>query len=145
LQAKNLGCHLETGTLFCLVGDPERLEAHLVIDQADMRFVRKGQQVRIKLDQLPGAVLGGTIVDLSKTDVKVAPRELARDSSLSIRVDQQGLPRPAKTSYHARVVMDRHDAALLIGTRGLAKILVDPQPLGLRWYRYVGQVFRFNR
>ncbi|NUQ65725.1 MAG: HlyD family efflux transporter periplasmic adaptor subunit [Pirellulales bacterium] len=145
LEARNRGCYLPTGTLFCLVGDPDRLEAHLVIDQADMAFVRKGQQVRLELDELPGAVLRGTLVELAKIDLKVAPRELAGRSDLPVRVDQQGLPRPAETSYQARVALDGHDIPLRIGTRGRARILAHPQPLGLRWYRTLARVFRFGR
>ena len=40
-DAKNLGCFLETGTLFCLIGQPDTMEAVLVVDQTDIEFVRR--------------------------------------------------------------------------------------------------------
>jgi putative peptide zinc metalloprotease protein len=141
---RNLGCFLETGTLYCLVGDPGDLAACVVLDQADVEFVRRGQRVRLRLDQLPGGVLGGTITEIAKTDLKVAPRELARRDAIPVRVDQEGVPRPVQTSYQARVALDDHDARLLIGTRGRAKILAEPQCLARRVYRYLGRTFRFS-
>ena len=144
LDERNLGCHLETGALYCLVGDPDDLEASVVLDQADVKFVRAGQRVRLKLDQLPGRVLGGTITEIAKTDLKVAPRELAKGEELPVRVDDQGIPRPVETSYQARVALDDHDARLLPGTRGRAKILAEPQSLARRLYRHLGRTFRFS-
>ena len=141
LQRRNLGCHLTTGTLFCLVGDPARLDAVLVIEQSSLKFVRAGQRVRIQPDQLPGEILEGTIREIAKTSLKVAPRELATGGDVPIRAGQDGLPLPAETSYQARVQLDEHDRPLLIRVRGRAKILADPQPLFRRIYRYLRRTF----
>jgi len=144
LDQRNLGCHLETGALYCLVGVPDDLEASVVLDQGDVRFVRRRQRVRLKLDELPGRVLGGTITEIAKTDLKVAPRELAEGQELAVRVDDEGIPRPVATSYQARVALDDGDARLLPGTGGRAKILAEPQSLARRLYRYLGRTFRFS-
>jgi len=144
LDKTNVGGYLETGTLFCLVGDPARLEGSLVLDQADMKFVRTGQHVRMLFDEAPGQVLHGTVAEIAKTDLKVAPRELAAGRELAVRVDEEGIPRPVETSYHARVVLDEHDHDLLTGTRGRAKILGSSQSLGRRLYRYLGRTFNFS-
>ncbi|HUT12002.1 MAG TPA: HlyD family efflux transporter periplasmic adaptor subunit [Thermoguttaceae bacterium] len=144
LQPQNLGCYLDTGTLFCLVGDPSRLEAVLVIDQADRNFVRTGQRVRIQLDEAPGEILPGTIAEIAENDLKVVPRELAGGGDLLTRTDQRGIRRPLETSYQVRVRLDDHDHRLLVGARGRAKILVDAQPLGQRFYRYLKRTFNFS-
>jgi len=144
LEERNLGSHLETGTLFCMVGCAQPVEAFLIIDQSDVNFVREGQQVRIQLDELPGKVLHGTIAELAKADLKVAPRELVKGSDLSVRVDKTGVPRPLAISYQARVVLEEHDFTLLAGSRGRAKILVDPQSLADRIYRYLERTFTFS-
>ena len=144
LDEMNTGAPLETGTLFCLIGDPHRLEASLVLDQAEIKFVRKGQCVRLKLDELPGNILRGRITEIAKTDVKVAPRELASGKELAVRVDEQGVARPSEISYQARVALDEHDRWLLTGTGGRAKILVDRQSLGRRLYRALGRTFNFR-
>jgi putative peptide zinc metalloprotease protein len=144
LDETNEGVPLETGTLFCLVGDPRRLEASLVLDQADVKFVRKGQRVRLKLDELPGEILRGTITEIAISDLKVAPRELATGKDLAVRVDEEGIPRPTETSYQARVALDEHNRRLLTGTGGRAKIVVDRQSLGRRLYRALGRTFNFR-
>jgi putative peptide zinc metalloprotease protein len=144
LEDRNLGCHLEAGTLFCLAGDSARLEAILVIDQSDMAFVRKGQRVRIRLDELPGSVLHGTITEIAKADLKVLPRELATAKDLPTRIDKLGVPRPAETAYHACVSLESHSHQLLAGACGRAKILADPQPLARRLYRYLRRTFQFE-
>jgi len=143
LQPRNLGCHLETGALFCLVGDPSRLDAVLIIDQADRKFVRIGQRVRIRLDEVPGEILEGTITEIAKNDLKVVPRELD-GGDLATRTDRHGVSRPLETSYQARVELDAHAHRLLTGARGRAKILVDAQPLGQRLYRYLKRTFNFE-
>ena len=61
-----------------------------------------------------------------------------------LRVDEEGIPRPVETSYQARVTLDDHDARLLAGTRGRAKILARPQSLARRLYRYLGRTFKFS-
>ena len=144
LDERNVQSYLETGTLFCLVGDPAALEAYLVVEQADMKFVRKGQRVRMQLDELPGGVLEGTITEIAKTDLRVAPRELAAGNELPVAVDSEGVARPTETSYQARVSFDRALPGLLLGDRGRAKILVEPQSLWQRGRRYLEATFNFK-
>ena len=145
LDDRNLGCYLKTGTRFCLIGDPLRLEAVLFINQSDVMFVRTGQRVQIQLDELPGTTLGGTLTEIAKTDLKIIPPELAIEKSLPTRIAEDGLPRPLEALYQASVTLDDHDHRLLTGTRGRVKILVDPQPLGRRLYRYLSRTFSFGR
>ena len=49
LEPETQGAHLQPGTLFCQVGDPTKMEAILVIEQADIDYVAPGQKVDIKL------------------------------------------------------------------------------------------------
>jgi hypothetical protein len=128
--------------LLCQVGSPTPLDAFLVIDESNMSFVRKGQQVRLHLEETPGRVLAGAIVEIAKTDLKVAPRELARGTDLPTTLDEKGVPRPLATSYHARVALDGHEEGLLMDTRGRAKILADSQRLGQRLLRYLQRTFK---
>jgi putative peptide zinc metalloprotease protein len=144
LDPANLGSFLETGTLFCLVGDPDQLEAVLVIDQADVEFVRTGQTVRLALDQAPGLILTGRVADIAKIDLKVAPPELVTGGELPTLTDESGVARPISASYQARVTLDEHSQRLLLGASGWAKINVAPLSLGQRVYRYVSRTFRFD-
>ncbi len=144
LDDENLGALLEAGTLYCLIGNPARLEAVLVIDQADLEFVRKGQRVRMALGQLPGDTLWGTIDEISEIDLKIVPRELTAAKQLPTVTDPSGIARPLSASYQARVVLDEHPHALLLSAPGRAKIHVAPQTLGKRLYRYLSSTFRFE-
>ena len=53
------------------IGDPDRMEAVLFIDQADVPLVRTEQHVAVKLDAFPGRVFRGQIRDIARADLKV--------------------------------------------------------------------------
>jgi len=146
LEEWNLGSWLETGTFFCLVGDPLRLEAVLVIDQSQIVFIAEGQQVEIKLDEYPGEVWSGRIGEIAEVDLKVIPRQLAAEAGgeLAGAADDTGAARPASTSYQARVSLDNADQRLLPGFRGRAKIRVGSRTLGQAIWRYLSQTFRLG-
>lgn len=144
LEERNRNCFLKTGTLFCLIGDAEKLEAVLVIDQGDVQFVRKGQRVRLKLKERPGEILRGTIKDVAQIDLKVTPRELIQHEDLPTRMNEQGRPELVSTAYQARVALDSHETSLLTGTTGSAKIETAPQSLASRLSRYLNRTFRLD-
>jgi putative peptide zinc metalloprotease protein len=142
LDPRNRGAYLETGTVVCLVGDPARLEATLVIDQADIDLIRVGQKVQIHFDELPSQSLSGAIASIGELDLKVAPRELAIAGDLPSRIDESGTPRPLSASYQARVDLDPSERlSLRSGALGRAKIAVDSQSLARRLIRYLRQTF----
>jgi len=144
LDAENRGCFMDTGSLFCLVGDPDRLEGRAVVSQADLQDVRRGQRVHTRLDQLPGRVISGRIVEVSGKPLEVAPPELEGTGRLAVLVDQNGVSRPADRSYQARIEFDEPASGMLIGTSGHAKIYAAPQTLGSRLIRLVKRTFHFE-
>lgn len=146
LDRNNLGCYLENETLFCLIGEPTRLQATLVIDQADVELVSIGQEVEIQLDALPGQTLPGRIEEVAENDLLLAPRQLStrRGGELETQSDASGQERPTSTSYQARVSLDDAQGQILLGYRGRAKIHLAPQTLGQRLSRYLSQTFNFR-
>ncbi len=144
LDPKNLHGYLETGTLFCLIGDAEKMEALLVIDQGDVQFVRPGQTVRLRLEERPGELLTGVVEDVAQIDLKVTPRELLQHEDLPTRLNEQGRPELVSTSYQARVRLDPHNARLSAGSTGSAKIKTAPQSLAARLSRYLSRTFRMD-
>jgi putative peptide zinc metalloprotease protein len=143
LDVENRGAWFETGALIGLVGAPDRLEALAVIDQADIELVRPGQTVRLSLDETPGAVITGTIQELARIDLDVAPPELVASGALPVRNDGPA-PRLASAAYQARIRLDPHAFPLRIRTAGSAKVIVDPTSLGWRVWRYLSTTFRFD-
>jgi hypothetical protein len=135
---------METGSLYCLVGNPGQLVGRAVVGQADIQDVCRGQRVRLRLDQLPGKVISGQIAQVSEKPLEVAPPELTGTGRLAVLVDQHGVSRPADQSYEARVELDEAVNSLLIGTSGHAKIYAAPQTLGSRFLRMVKRTFHFE-
>src|SRR4029077_2077579 len=122
-----------------------RLEATLVIDQADIDLVRVGQKGEIRLDELPGETVEGTIATIGELDLKVAPRELVIAGDLPTRTDESGLSRPLSASYQARVQLaPSAHLALRSGPPGRAKTSADPQSLASRLVRYLQQTFEMK-
>jgi putative peptide zinc metalloprotease protein len=142
LDEKNRGCFLEEGTLLCLVGSATSLEAWVLIDQADVTLVAPGQAVRLQWDLSPGDIMRGTVEEVARTDLKLAPRELSRGSSLAVRIDEKGAAHPQNAVYQARVHLDGPTADLRLSGRGRVKILVAPQPIAWRLWRWMQQTFR---
>jgi len=146
LDRENLGCYFPAPELFCKVGDPAKMGAVLVIDQADIEFVRKGLTADIKLEELPGDTLTGQIDKIGLDDLKVSPRHSSNKAGgdLATKTDESGVERPLNVSYQARVPLDDPDGLLRIGLRGQAKIYAGHLTLGQRLWRYIAQTFNFR-
>jgi putative peptide zinc metalloprotease protein len=156
LDRENLGCYLEVGQVFCQVGDPTRMEARLVIDQADIEFVHPGLPVEIRLESLPEEVLThnpGDQGDVELTIEKVSPSKMTESPTrlsakaggeLATHTDATGRERPLDASYLAVVPLDNPAGEFLPGLRGRAKIKVGSQPLGARLYRWLAQTINFD-
>jgi putative peptide zinc metalloprotease protein len=143
LDPRNRGAYLESGTIVCLVGDPRRLEATLLIDQSDIDLVRVGQNVQIRFDELPGRSLDGTIASIGELDLKVAPAELVVAGDLPSRIDESGNPRPMSATYQARVELSpSDDFTLRSGAIGRAKITVESASLARRLIRDLSQTLQ---
>ena len=146
LDEENQGVFLQVGDPFCRVGNPRELEALLVIDEADIDFVREGQRVKIKLDAHTGATLVGQIKDRGRSEMKIAPPGLStmQGGELATQMDPDGKMRPVHASYEARVPLTDEDQALRLGMRGRAKIRAGMQTVGARLRRYLERTFHFD-
>jgi putative peptide zinc metalloprotease protein len=146
LEPRNAGAFLAESTLFVLIGDPRKMEAKLVIDQADVEFVAEGQRVDIKLDELPGETLEGEITEISPEPLKVSPKNLSNKSGgeLATKTDESGMERPLSTSYQVTVPLDDPEGLLRIGLVGRGRVHAIPQTLGQRRGRYLSQTFNFR-
>jgi putative peptide zinc metalloprotease protein len=142
LDEQNRGALVEPGTLVCFVGDPQKASAVLVVEDTDIERVRPGQKVRLRLDQLPGQILTGEVIDVARRDPQPA------DSAKAARADLAQLfagvvpPGQEAVQYQVRVRLDEPPQFLAIGGRGQAKIAAERITLA-RWLaRYLAQTFR---
>jgi putative peptide zinc metalloprotease protein len=134
-QPQNLGCYLETGTLLCTLGDPQRIEALAIVDETDVQGLREGQIVRLALAQFPGQIMRGRVQEVSRLKSDDLPPQIVAERMIPLHTGHDGRVQPLHTYYQAVVVLDAHDQTPLLGAIGWAKIEVDPQPLWLRAYR----------
>jgi multidrug efflux pump subunit AcrA (membrane-fusion protein) len=146
LESHNLGASLAGSTLFCQVGNPQKLEAILVIDQADIERVRQNQSVTIMLDQLTSRTYRSTITEVARTDLKVTSSRLSNKSGgeIATKTDASGRERPLSASYQARVPLDDPEGLLRLGLCGQAKIHAHWETLGARAWRYLARTFSFE-
>jgi putative peptide zinc metalloprotease protein len=147
LEKENLGAFLQEGVLFCQIGDPRKLEAVVVIDQADRNLVRKDQRVYIKIDELPHDTFTSKVAEIAESELKISPPRLSNKSGgeLPTKTDpHSGVERPVSTSYQARVPLDDETGLMRLGLRGTARIQTDWIPLGTRFWRFVTHTFNFK-
>ncbi len=146
---ENLGARLVTGTVFCQVGDPKKMEAGLVIDQNDVEFVLPGQKVEILLDQTADYVYTNCEIEqVSTEDLKKASPHLSslHGGPLASKMDGGGVARPMNTIFEAIVPLPEEDPhnLLRLGLIGKAKITTAPRTLFSRIYRYAAHTFNFE-
>jgi putative peptide zinc metalloprotease protein len=154
LEKRNVGAFLKLNVPFCQIGDPQKMQAALVIDQSDVDMVaarngeEPGSKVVVKLDELPGDTFTSEITEISKLDLKFSPRELSHKSGgdLQTKTDPTtGAERPLTPSYQAVAPLDDDNQLLVVGLRGRAKVSATRWvSLGGRVWRWFGQTFHFK-
>jgi putative peptide zinc metalloprotease protein len=142
LDEANQGAYVETGTLVCLVGDPTQLTAVMLVDDVDVKRLQPGQKTRLRLDQLPGQVIDGEVIDISRHDIRNA--ETTQRGSPDLDQLYVGAVPPQQTGalYQARVKFDARPESLVIGGRGEAKVAAERVTIARLILRYFAQTFR---
>jgi putative peptide zinc metalloprotease protein len=144
---KNIGATLQRGELICRIGDPQRVEATLVIDQQDIDLVRKDHEVRLLAKEIPEKAYNGRIKEIALIDVKHVRDVLGTQAGGGLNTKQDpatGATKPLSTSYQASVPLDNSDELLIVGVTGNARIYTGWQSIGERLYRYVIRTFHFH-
>jgi putative peptide zinc metalloprotease protein len=144
---KNAHAHFTQSDLLCQIGDPHRMEAILVVDQADIELIQIGDRVDMRLDAYPGKIFTSQITQIANNKLEVSPPSLAvqHGGELDTRTDAQGLQRPLHTSYQVRTEpLERDDLIFQLGMRGKGKIATPWRSLSWRVFRYLSRTFHFE-
>jgi putative peptide zinc metalloprotease protein len=148
LDPENRGALLVAGTKLCQIGDPNKLEARLMIDQGDVAFVEPGQDVKIMLDQSAEYVYISKIERRATETLKMTPKNLSslQGGPLPTQMDPGGVARPLSPVFEAVVPLPEQDphGLLRIGLVGRAKISTAPRTLWDRLVRYASRTFNFE-
>ena len=145
---ETVGQWLKPGKPFCEVADPHRLEAHMIIDQADIDLIRVN---RPRLDQGLRRLRG----DLEEPGLARSPSGTARRSPPSCRTSPGRDRRPSRTRspgqakpltavYEVIIPVDNPDLALQPGLRGFAKIDGGTHTFGWWLWRLLAKTFHFT-
>ncbi len=142
-EPRNLGCHLDAGTLLCTIGDPRQLEALAIVAETDIQGLREGQHVRLVLHQLPGEVWRGHVHQIARRETgDELPPQIIAEQLIPLTTGSDGRVRPTGSYYQVAIALDPRDDLPLVGAIGWARIEIDPQPLWLRAYRGLCGTFR---
>ena len=146
LGRKNIGATFQEGTVLCMVGDPHRFEAVMVIDQSEVEFIRPGERVELKLNAFPWQTFSGTIAQLAETHIEAGSERLSvkAGGSVPTETDPSGREIPISTSYEALMTLDDADAVFTPGMRGTARIQVGSRTVGQWLLRLFWQTFNFR-
>jgi putative peptide zinc metalloprotease protein len=146
LDDRNLGATYREGTVLCMVGEPERFEAVMVVDQTEVEFVADGQRVDLKLDAFPWQTFTGKIDQIAETHIEAGSERLSvkAGGQVPTETDASGREIPISTSYEALMTLDDAEAVFTPGMRGTARIQVGSRTVGRWLLRLLWQTFNFR-
>lgn len=144
LDAEQRDRYLPVGTPLARVGDPARLEAVAVVEQADVERLRVGQRAWLAARELPGQWWPGQVVEVAELAETAAPPELI---AAGLVAPHEADPRPGAqrpVRYRVRVALAPGPAAS-VGAVGQVRIAVAPASLAERISRWAARTFVFRR
>jgi putative peptide zinc metalloprotease protein len=146
LEPMNVGATFESGTVFCAVGDPSRLDAVIVVDQSKMGFLRIGGRIEMMLHELPDRIFAGKINEIEEQAVTSVDIQLSTTAGGEVPTTRQkdGSEKPTSASYRVKMLLDNNDNLIKPGMTGIAKIHVAPQTLSMRAWRLFNETFNFK-
>ena len=149
LEDRNLGATLVPDgaeNLYCMIGDPDRWDAVLVVNQRDLDWVSEGLAVRLMFEESPYHVFISTIQYVATRELDAVSPQLASTSGgpVPAQTNPDGSVRPLSTSYQAVVELDNSLGLFRNGLIGQARIKTKPRTLASRLYRYLSRTFNFD-
>ena len=146
MDPANRRANFEISTLFCIVGEPDRLQATLIVDDSNVKLVSAGQKVQLMFDEFPGERFECEVANVSRERLAELPRELSINFGGSVAAEPglNGREKPLLSSYEVSVPISNDENRLLTGFRGTAKIQVSELPLGQQLVRYIQTVINFR-
>lgn len=157
LHAENVGAVLAVGTVVCRIsqdapGHTSSAEAVAILSQRQVERIRTEQPVSIKLDALPGETLLGSVSAVGGQAITEAPPQLLNVSGGELPAIPfgPGAGHLAAPHHHVRIRLLDHSPSgtgdtlpsLPVGLRGRCWIQVGSQPLAMRTWRWLCEVFQ---
>jgi putative peptide zinc metalloprotease protein len=147
LHPESVGQWLKPGKPICEVGDPHRLEAHLIIDQSDIHLIHTDSTAWIKIYGRAEKTFKSRVTEIAKRSREEVPTELSNmaGGEVASKPDPKtGTARPLTAVYEVIIPIDNPDLNLEPGLRGAAKI--DGGHYTVAWWlvRWWNKIFNFK-
>jgi len=149
IDERNRGAFLEPGTPLLVVA-PEatagKVEATLLVDQADRNDVFEGQEVELRFDHIPDKLYESKVETFSPRHVEYAPPPLSNKygGPLPTVSDQEGRERLSGNAYQATVLLDADPELMRSGLRGTARLDAKNRSAWMWAWRTLRQTFHFE-
>ena len=141
------GMWLKPDKAFCEVGDPRKLEAHLIIDQGDIDVIKEGNRAWIKIYGDSERTWRCKVGEIAKRNREEIPPELsnAAGGEIATKPDPKtNASKPLTAVYEVVIPLDNPDQLLHPGQRGFAKIDGGTHRLGWWLKRLIAKTFHFS-
>jgi putative peptide zinc metalloprotease protein len=142
-----VGQWVKPGKPFCEVGDPHRLEAHLIIDQSDVHLIKPDAVAWVKVYGRAEETIKSKVTEIAKRSREEVPTELSNlaGGEVASKPDPKtGSAKPITAVYEVIIPIDNPDLALEPGLRGAAKL--DGGRYTVAWWlmRWWNKIFNFQ-
>jgi putative peptide zinc metalloprotease protein len=140
----NIGAWIEPGTMVGILGDKERREAILMVEQRSASLIKIGQAVDLLRPSVDGDKWSGEVIEVGSTPVVECPTELLTTGLIPLDSsrDESGKRVPRDTLYQVRVQLKQASVSLPIRTTGAARVRVESASIWSRVSRSFLQSFR---
>lgn len=149
LDPVNIGAYLDPGTQFVAVAPHEmkgKIEATLLVDQADRNDVFEDQLVELRFEHIPDKIYNSKVSEFEYRHVEFAPPPLSNKygGALATVSESDGRERLSSNAYQARVLLDSDPDLMRPGLRGTARLDAANRSLGQWIWRWISQTFYFR-
>jgi putative peptide zinc metalloprotease protein len=132
---------------FCEIGDPRKLEAHLILDQSDINLLKIDGKAWLKIDGKAEVTYTSKVGMIAPRASDEVPKELSNlaEGEIASKPDPKtGAAKPMNAVYEIVIPVDNETLELQPGLRGFAKI--DGGSYTLAWWllRWWHKVFNFQ-
>lgn len=147
LAAENLGTSFKSGEKLCVIGDLNRWEAVMVVNEHDIRFLKEGQPVKLLIDSQANHRIESQIESIARKESELVPGSLSKQYGGSIQLQTQskteeGSRRPADEHFEVRAMLPDSKFDLSSGLRGMAQIRVGSKTMYTRSMLHFYRVFQ---
>jgi putative peptide zinc metalloprotease protein len=144
---ETVGQWVKPGKAFCEIGDPYHLEAHLIVDQADINLIGPNRVAWLKIYGKAETTFKSRVSEIAKRNSDEIPTELSNmaQGEVASKPDPKtGVAKPLTAVYEVIIPIDNPNLMLEPGLRGFAKI--DGGSYTIAWWlkRWWNKLFNFQ-